>query len=55
MIALAEEADEEYGLLLKEGLQKARNDSSSSKPLGNIDGDEAPKEAVDKGHSAEPY
>jgi len=55
MVALAEEADEEYGRLLKEGLQKAQNNSSSSKPLGNIDGDEAPKKAVDKGHDAEPY
>lgn len=55
MIALAEEADEEYGRLLKEGLQKAQNDSSSSKPLGNIDGDKAPKKAVDKGHDAKPY
>lgn len=55
MIALAAEADEEYGRLLKEGLQKAQQNASSAKPLGNIDGDNAPKEAVDKGHDAEPY
>ncbi|TKI69768.1 catalase [Lysinibacillus mangiferihumi] len=55
MIALAAEADEEYGSLLKEGLQKAQQNASSAKPLGNINGDNAPKDAVDKGHDAEPY
>lgn len=55
MIALAAEADEEYGRLLKEGLQKAQQNASSAKPLGNINGDNAPKDAVDKGHDAEPY
>jgi len=55
MIALASEADEEYGRLLNEGLQMAQTNASSAKPLGNIDGDSAPKEAVDKGHDAEPY
>jgi len=55
MIALAEEADEEYGRLLKEGLHKARKESSPSKPLGNIDGDHAPQDAINKGHNAEPY
>ncbi len=55
MIALASEADEEYGRLLNEGLQMAQTNASSAKPLGNIDGDNAPKEAVDKGHDAEPY
>lgn len=55
MIALAEEADEEYGRLLKEGLHNAQKDSSASKPLGNINGDQAPQDAVKKGHDAEPY
>ncbi len=55
MIALAEEADEEYGRLLKDGLQKAQKDSSTARPLGNIDGDDAPNDAINKGHDAEPY
>lgn len=55
MIALAQEADEEYGRLLKEGLHNAKNDSSASKPLGNINGDQAPQDAMNKGHDAEPY
>lgn len=55
MIALAQEADEEYGRLLKEGLHNAKKDSSASKPLGNIHGDQAPQDAMNKGHDAEPY
>ena len=55
MIALAEEADEEYGRRLKEGLATAPKGGSSHKPLGNKDGDKAPEQAVEKGHEAEPY
>ena len=55
MIALAEEADEEYGRRLREGLEKAIKSGSSQKPLGNRGGDKAPQEAVQKGHEAEPY
>ena len=55
MIALAEEADEEYGSRLREGLAQAPNGGSSQKPLGNRDGDKAPEQAVEKGHDAEPY
>ncbi|WP_342473148.1 catalase [Metasolibacillus sp. FSL H7-0170] len=55
MIALAEEADEEYGRLLKDGLHNAQNNSSSSKPLGNIAGTKALEDAIDKGHNAAPY
>ncbi|WP_396631487.1 catalase-related domain-containing protein, partial [Lysinibacillus sp. D4A3_S15] len=45
MIALAAEADVEYGRLLKEGLHKARKESSPSKPLGNIGGYSSPQDA----------
>ncbi|MGE8080577.1 catalase [Peribacillus loiseleuriae] len=55
MIALAEEADEEYGRRLREGLANASRDGSSQKPLGNKDGDKAPERAIKKGHDAEPY
>lgn len=55
MVALAEEADEEYGRLLREGLAHASKEGSSQKPLGNKDGNQATKTAVDKGHDAEPY
>jgi catalase len=55
MIALAEEADEEYGRRLREGLANASKGGSSQKPLGNKDGDHAPEKAVKKGHEADPY
>jgi len=55
MIALADEADEEYGRRLREGLAQASTQGSSQKPLGNRDGDKAPDEAVKKGHDADPY
>ena len=55
MIALADEADEEYGRRLREGLAQASTKGSSQKPLGNRDGDKAPDEAVAKGHDADPY
>ena len=55
MIALAEEADEEYGRRLREGLAQSSKDGSSQKPLGNREGDKAPEQAVKKGHDADPY
>ncbi|MBP1968375.1 catalase [Virgibacillus natechei] len=59
MIALAEEADEEYGRRLREGLDEAKKvmdkDSSSKNPLGNKDAEKAPKQATEKGHDSEPY
>ena len=55
MIALAEEADEEYGRRLRDGLAQSSTKSSSQKPLGNRDGDKAPEKAVKKGHDADPY
>ncbi|OKL37362.1 catalase [Domibacillus mangrovi] len=55
MIALAEEADKEYGRRLREGLTNAPKGGSSQKPLGNKDGDQAPEKAIKKGHDAEPY
>ncbi|WP_339230209.1 catalase [Oceanobacillus sp. FSL K6-2867] len=63
MIALAEQADEEYGRRLREGIAEASKKSSSTKmesaeeihPLGAKDAGKAVKEAIDKGHDAEPY
>lgn len=55
MIALADEADEEYGRRLREGLAQATTKGSSQKPLGSRDGDKAPENAVKKGHDADPY
>ncbi|MEG0260404.1 MAG: catalase [Lysinibacillus sp.] len=55
MVALAEEADAEYGRLLRKGLEAAGHASSSSHPLANIDGDTTPDIAIEKGHDAEPY
>ncbi|MCE4050708.1 MULTISPECIES: catalase [Bacillaceae] len=55
MIALAEEADEEYGHRLREGLANAASDKPSSHPLGNKESDKAPEQAVEKGHDADPY
>ena len=55
MIALAEEADEEYGRRLREGLAQASRKDSSQKPLGNRDGEKAPERAVEKGHDADAY
>ncbi|WP_249871486.1 catalase [Oceanobacillus saliphilus] len=59
MIALAEEADEEYGRRLREGLKKAvqmlDKNVSSHHPLGAKDAEKAKKDAVDKGHEADPY
>lgn len=55
MIALAEEADEEYGRRLREGLAQSSKDGSSRNPLGNEHSEKAPEQAVEKGHDAEPY
>ncbi|XKE80806.1 catalase [Oceanobacillus kapialis] len=55
MVALAEEADEEYGRRLREGLATAKKDGSSMNPLGNKDSEKAPEQAVEKGHDADPY
>ncbi|GGA40320.1 catalase [Psychrobacillus lasiicapitis] len=55
MIALAEEADEEYGRRLREGLAQDKSGDSSQKPLGNRNGDEAPNDAIQKSNEAEPY
>lgn len=63
MIALAEQADEEYGRRLREGIAEASKQTSSTMmesaeeihPLGAKDAGKAVKEAIDKGHDAEPY
>ena len=55
MIAYAEEADEEYGRRLREGLAAAPKEGSTRKPLGNNQADKAPEQAIEKGHDAEPY
>lgn len=56
MIALAEEADEEYGRRLREGLANAASENQqSSHPLGNKDSEIASEKAVEKGHEADPY
>ncbi len=58
MIALAEEADEEYGRRLREGIEEAKKmmmDETSKNPLGNKDSENAPEQAIEKGHDADPY
>jgi len=55
MIALAEEADDEYGRRLQEGLANAKKDGSSKNPLGNKDAEKAPEQAIEISHDAEPY
>ena len=62
MIALAEEADEEYGRLLREGLAKGTSSNKEEiasefhpHPLGSKDSKKAVKDAIDKGHNADPY
>ncbi|MFC4559566.1 catalase [Virgibacillus kekensis] len=59
MLALAEEADEEYGRRLREGLAEAAkhksSKSSSQNPLGMKDAEKAPEQAEQKGHDADPY
>ena len=55
MIALAEEADEEYGRRLREGLANVPKGGSSQAALGNKEGTKAPERAIKKGHDAEPY
>lgn len=64
MIALAEDADEEYGRRLREGLAEAASKkekvgmeetAEEMHPLGAKDADQAVQEAIDKGKDAEPY
>ena len=55
MVALAEEADEEYGRRLREGLKNSPKGGSSQAPLGNENGTNAPEKAIEKGHDAQPY
>ena len=55
MISLAEEADEEYGRLLREGLKNAPKGGSSQHPLGDVDGEKAPQQAVENSHESDPY
>ncbi|MBD8026926.1 catalase [Ureibacillus sp. Re31] len=64
MMALADEADEEYGRRLREGLaEKAKSMNNKEEfgkefnphPLGAKEADQAVKDAVDKGHDADPY
>jgi catalase len=55
MIALAEEADEEYGRRLREGIKRAPKGGSSQKSLGSRAGEQAVQDAIKKGHEADPY
>ncbi|MDF2722322.1 MAG: catalase, partial [Paenibacillus sp.] len=55
MIALAEEADPDYGRRLREGLEHAGKTGTSQKPLGNNNAESAVREAVQQGHNAKPY
>lgn len=55
MISLAEQADEEYGRRLREGIEKAPKGGSSQKSLGSRDGERAVQEAIKVGHEADPY
>ncbi len=61
MIALAEQADEEYGRRLREGIaektemMKKEDPNFSPRPLGAKNADEAVDDAVNKGHEADPY
>lgn len=60
MIALAEEADEEYGRRLREGIvekEKAMEATGEFKPhpLGAKNSEKAVDEAVEKGNEADPY
>lgn len=47
----------EYGLRLREGLEKAKNgmDDSSRGPIGNTSASEATEKAEREGHEADPY
>jgi catalase len=63
MIALAEEADEEYGRRLREGIAEKTKEMGDMKmeageefrPLGKEDAAEAVDDAIKKGRDAEPY
>lgn len=52
MIALAKEADEDYGRRLEAGLDSASEHTESSKPMGGTDD---PGDAAREGHEADPY
>ncbi len=54
MIALAEEADEEYGRRLREGLESMKKEHDAN-PLGAKDADKVSKETMDDSHDADPY
>ncbi|SET33534.1 catalase [Salinibacillus kushneri] len=59
MISLAEEADEEYGQRLREGLEEAKKmkkeGSTSQNPLGAQDAEQAPKQAEHNSRDSRPY
>ncbi|MFP3919616.1 catalase [Lysinibacillus telephonicus] len=64
MMALADQADEEYGRRLREGLaEKAKSMNNKEEfgqefhphPLGAQEANQAVDDAVDKGHDADPY
>lgn len=63
MIALAEDADEEYGRRLREGIAEKTKEMTNHtmeigeelRPLGAEDAHQAVKDAVEKGRDAEPY
>ncbi|MDI4707168.1 hypothetical protein MKZ48_21670, partial [Pseudoalteromonas shioyasakiensis] len=63
MIALAEDADEEYGRRLREGIAEKTKEMANHtmeigeelRPLGAEDAHQAVKDAVEKGRDAEPY
>ena len=58
MISYAEQADEEYGRRLREGLEQARNGRKDSGtghgPLGNEHSDEAVQKAIDESRETGP-
>ncbi len=65
MMALAEQADEEYGRRLRDGLAEKSKQATNNKeefaeefnprPLGAKNSNKAVKDAVNKGHDAKPY
>lgn len=55
IIALAKEADEEYGRRLSDGLAQAKKHGSSKNPIGNEFSEFGPEKAIKKGKDAEPY
>ena len=55
MIALAVEADAEYGRRLKEGIAASKSGGTSINPLGNEHSEKAPAEAVKISHETDGY